>query len=302
MVTNTTSVPDTAQTFLQRAWSTLLSYSPWIDLNRESQDTVLSIDAAPNDCLYRIRRSICGHARIVYVRILSNDFIPQDDRTFGPAILRRLSDLDEWHREWKTLTISASADNLRIDVDIFKPHSLSPEHVHDCYPLYDIADISCQEHMKTRTWRCSAPGAQVYLKLARFQFEIRALEQEVKAYNLLHGSGLAPEFVGYVYEETPDRVVGFITEQVIGRYPNDASDFAACLVALRGLHEKGIVHGDLNKHNIIITEDGPKFIDFEESIVLLDQARNWEQCAQGEEQNLLASLSDQSGKGAPWQQ
>lgn len=306
METNTTSVSATAKAFPQRIWAALWQYFSQAepqDRPSEPQDTVLNVDAAPADCLYRIRRSSHGHTRVVYVHVLSSDFIPVDDRTYGPAIVRRLSDLDEWHQKWKTLTVSGSADALRIDMDKFKPHSLSPEYVHNCYPLHNIEEFPSQSHVKTRIWRCPAPDAdaEVYLKLARFQFETRALEREVKAYHSLRGSGLVPAFVGYIYEETPTRVVGFITEQVIGRHPDDATDSAACLAALRSLHEHGVVHGDVNKYNIIITKDGPKFIDFEESI-LRNEATDWEQRTRREEQSLLAGLSDQSGQGAPWEQ
>ncbi len=269
---------------------------------------MLDIDAAPGDCLYRICRRHGGLARVVYVHVLSADFIAEDDRTYGPAVVRRLSTLADWRREWKTLTISASDKGdatLQISLDTFKPHSISPEYVHGCYPLFDIADFGRHHHIKTRIWRCPAPGgadAQVYVKLARFKFETKALEQEVKAYHMLRGSALAPALVGYVYEETQDRVVGFVTEQVVGHYPRDApTDYAACLAALRSLHEWGLVHGDVNRHNIIMTKDGPRFIDFEAS-GLRSEVRNWKQLIQNEEQSLAASLSDQSGLGAPWQQ
>ncbi|KAM3447062.1 hypothetical protein MY3296_009106 [Beauveria thailandica] len=279
--------------------------------NAEPQDTVLDIDAAPGDCLYRIRRNNRASSRIVYVHVLSTNFIPQDDRTYGPAVVRQLSKLAEWQREWKTLTIiannnpdgAASEATLRISMDDFEPHFMSPECVYDCYPLFDITDFPRQHHIKTRLWRCPAQSedAQVYLKLARFKFEIKALEREVKAYHKLRGSALAPALVGYVYEETHDRVVGFVTEEVIGHCPRDAADYAACSVALHKLHESGLVHGDLNKYNVLITKDGPRFIDFEQSR-LRNEVTNWNQLAQNEVHTLSASLSDESGLGAPWQQ
>ncbi|KAM3501709.1 hypothetical protein MY11210_009300 [Beauveria gryllotalpidicola] len=253
--------------------------------------------------VFSIRRRNCGHSRIVYVHVLSTDFIPEDDRTYGPEVVRRLSKLAEWQREWKTLSISTKDATLRINMDKFEPHSISPEYVYDCYPFFDIVDFPRQHHIKTRLWRCPAPSpdAEVYLKLARFKFEIEALEREVKAYHMLRGYDIAPALVGYVFEETHDRVVGFVTEQVIGHYPRDVTDYTACSAALHKLHAKGLVHGDVNKHNVIITKDGPRFIDFEESR-LRNETTDWKQLAQDEEHNLAASLSDQSGQGAPWQQ
>lgn len=269
----------------------------------EPQDTVLDIDSLPDDSLYRIRRYIDGRATIVYVHVLTAEFFTEDDRTYGPSIIRRLSRLDEWQRpDWKTLTIAMNAaSTVQIGVDAFQPHSMSPVFVYGCYHLFDVLDLKRQHKIKVRTRRClNDGGAEVYLKLARFEFEVRALEREVKVYHMLRGSALAPALVGYVYEDTRDRVVGFITEKLVGQYPESTDDYAACSAALRDLHDKGIVHGDVNKYNIIVTKDGPRFIDFETSM-LRNETPNWDKLAEKERCDLFEGLSDQSGLGAPWE-
>lgn len=61
----------------------------------------------------------------------------------------------------------------------------------------------------------------------------------------------APELLGYVYEETPDRVIGFLCQAIRGGHPL-AADHDKCMDALERLHAKGIYHGDINKFNILI--------------------------------------------------
>ncbi|EGX93718.1 Protein kinase-like domain [Cordyceps militaris CM01] len=264
----------------------------------EAQDAVLDVYAEPGDCLYRIRRGVGHHARVVYVEVFSTEFIPEDERTDGYFILKRLACLDEWRHQWKTLVVATTESGLRVKADAFQPHCVSPDYVYDDYPKFDILKLKCDHNLKVRTWRCEHRGSVTYVKLARFDFEVAALEQEIKTYHLLRGSSLAPAMIGYVYEDTCDRVVGFITEQAVGPYP-EVADHAACAAALHELHEKGIAHGDLNKYNIIMTSNGPKFIDFEASNVR-GEAADWEQLAQKETQEFYGRLSDESGLGAPW--
>ena len=52
------------------------------------QDTVLDIDSLPDDSLYRIRRYIGGRATVVYVHVLTTEFLAEDNRTYGPGIIR----------------------------------------------------------------------------------------------------------------------------------------------------------------------------------------------------------------------
>ncbi|GKZ34884.1 hypothetical protein AbraIFM66950_005281 [Aspergillus brasiliensis] len=106
--------------------------------------------------------------------------------------------------------------------------------------------------------------------------------------------------LGYVFEETPHRVMGCIIEEVNGYRPS-ASDFGACQIALQQLHDLDIVHGDLNKHNMFITDEGVKFIDFEGSYVgPAENEEDWDKRKSTEMQRLMGALLDKSGKGCPW--
>lgn len=131
--------------------------------------------------------------------------------------------------------------------------------------------------------------ATLIVKIARFEWEIPRIEQETRAYQLLEGSGLAPRFLGHVHEN--GRVMGFVLEKLEGR-PASFKDLCICETALKQLHGLGLVHGDVNRYNFLITKEGVKLFDFE--------------CFQGnaspnlmskELENLRAELVEESGRG-----
>ncbi|CZR67234.1 uncharacterized protein PAC_17133 [Phialocephala subalpina] len=107
--------------------------------------------------------------------------------------------------------------------------------------------------------------APVLIKIASFPWDIPSLEREATVYQLLHGSGATPEFLGHVTEG--GRAIGFITEY-IGEVPSiRGRNMQGCLAALRILHQRGIAHGDAHNGNCLIRKDGSSvLIDFELSL------------------------------------
>lgn len=126
-------------------------------------------------------------------------------------------------------------------------------------------------------------------KIARFEWEIPRAEQETRAYQLLEGSGLAPRFLAHVHEN--GRIVGFLLEKTEGRSAS-IQDLSACETALGKLHELGLVHGDVNRYNFLVTEEGVKLLDFER----LRENASPESMSK-ELENLRAELIDESGRG-----
>lgn len=266
-----------------------------------TKDIVLSLDLSPEDCLYRILREDSSRKRIVYVHLKQLDMIPEGSQTYGPDVIRELSKLKEWFSQWETLVIFQSESCVHVDQDTFKPHSLPPQHILGSYPHFNVLDLTVAYSVKTRVYCVIQDGMEYFMKIARFKFELAWLAQEVKAYHALacHHSLLAPKMLGYVYEESHDRVVGFLFEKISGHRPGIA-DLELCEVALRELHELDIIHGDLNRDNIFITNKGVKFIDFEDSYVgQAEDADHWKKLKFDEERNLPEKLSDESGKGRP---
>jgi hypothetical protein len=107
--------------------------------------------------------------------------------------------------------------------------------------------------------------APVLIKIASFPWEIPDLEREATVYRLLHGSGIAPDFLGHVIEG--GRAIGFITEYIQEVPSIREKGMRSCLVSLRKLHERGIAHGDAHDGNCLIRKDGSSvLIDFELSV------------------------------------
>ncbi|KAH9996181.1 alpha-galactosidase A [Xylariaceae sp. FL0662B] len=138
----------------------------------------------------------------------------------------------------------------------------------------------------------TSPPATVIAKIARFEWELPRVEQETRAYQLLEGSGLVPRFLAHVHEN--GRIVGFLLEKVDGRSAL-IEDLSVCEAALGELHKRGLVHGDVNRYNFLVTEDGTgaKLIDFEH---LRENASP--ESMREEMEKLRAELVDESGRGA----
>jgi len=130
----------------------------------------------------------------------------------------------------------------------------------------------------------------VVAKFARFYWEIEYYAAETQAYSWIDGHGIGPGFLGYLTEE--GRIIGFLIEHVVGRHATIA-DLPACKTIVRRLHTLGILHGDLNKHNFLISETaGAVLIDFETATRPEDvQAMN------KEIEGLEGQLLDESGNG-----
>ncbi|KAI0867400.1 alpha-galactosidase A [Hypoxylon argillaceum] len=131
--------------------------------------------------------------------------------------------------------------------------------------------------------------ATMIAKIARFEWELPRIEQETRADQLLKGYGLAPRFLAHVHEN--GRIVGFLLEKIEGRSAS-IQDLSVCEAALRKLHKLGLVHGDVNRYNFLITEEGAKLIDFE----CLRENASPESMSK-ELENLRAELVDESGRG-----
>lgn len=133
------------------------------------------------------------------------------------------------------------------------------------------------------------------LKIAPFQFEVSSLQRELSIYAKLMSSGFAfaPKSLGYVYEEVEDRTIGLLMEDISGRTPG-IGDLEACEKTVRLFHEQGIVHGDLNKYNMLVSNNGVVIFDFGVSTIREDE-ESLE--AQEELRSLAERLLDDSGIG-----
>ena len=162
----------------------------------------------------------------------------------------------------------------------------------DCLKLERIKQLtaSALEAISHSILPITLPSpATVIAKIARFEWGVPRIEQETRAYQLLEGSGLAPRFLGHVYEN--GRIMGFLLEKLVGRSAS-IQDLSVCESALRKLHELGFFHADVNRYNFLITEEGVKLLDFERLEENASPESMWKEL-----ESLRAELVDEPGRG-----
>ncbi|PQE28197.1 alpha-galactosidase A precursor protein [Rutstroemia sp. NJR-2017a WRK4] len=124
--------------------------------------------------------------------------------------------------------------------------------------------LSIGPRLRSNIYEASSPqfSKQIIAKFARFEWEIGYYAAETQVYSWIDGHGIGPEFLGYVTEEG------------------------------RALHGLGIVHGDLNKHNFLISDGRAVLIDFETAKRSEDR-----EAMEKEMKSLESQLLDISGIG-----
>lgn len=266
-------------------------------------DTLLDVDVGSTDGYYRLCREQNGIRKIVYVYISDIDVLPEDSRTSKDELFRDLSRLEEWDSTWDTLRISLEAGIPVCYINDFKPHGIPIGGLLDDQAYFNILDFTVLSHVKSRVRYVKLGSRHYYMKTARFRHEIRYLQQEVQVYDALrrHEFLFAPDFIGYVYEGTKDRVTSFIIDALEGTRAS-IEDLRQCEEALHQLHSLNILHGDLVRDNFLVTRSGVKLIDFEVSSLGPEgDAKDWTQRKQVEFSELEAMLSDESNRGRPWE-
>ncbi|KAK3942998.1 alpha-galactosidase A precursor [Diplogelasinospora grovesii] len=134
----------------------------------------------------------------------------------------------------------------------------------------------------------------VIAKFARFPWEVPQLERETAAYEWIEGHQIGPAFLGHLTEE--GRVIGFIMTNIADGNCRHATpeDYPLCHLALSKLHQLGISHGDINKHNFLIHTGG-------KAVTLIDFDRASRTATpkelEDELNDLQHQLEDTSGRG-----
>lgn len=241
---------------------------------------------------------------MVYVYVKDPSSIPDNARTYGPSLLKHLRGYTGWNQAWTTLTICKDDDgHIQYLPNASPPPGLRPAECPGDHSLYQITQLRTLQLFKQRVSQVQFGATTCVLKIATFAHELPSLKQEVKVFHFLasRGSTLVPKFLGYACEQ--DRIVGFLSEMVVGRFPS-TDDADVCLKGLHQLHSEGVIHGDINKYNIIITADGLKFIDLENAIICSlrrdDDPERLTELKDKEIENLKPALDEKSGLGQPW--
>lgn len=226
-----------------------------------------------------------------FVEYLTIDPGSYDARTmcFGPTLFSALPPLPPG--DWNQGHISINPRDGR-------PHFMGekvqlPQIMHIWHPLkVDHLDLEWGEKLRSNVYEATIPGTvktTVIVEFARFAWEIPLLDAETTAYQWLQGHSIGPEFLGHLVE---GRVIGFILEQIPNFRHATPEDLPLCQQALSKLHQIGIKHGDINKHNFLVHDGKTTLIDFDVATRCNDTKTLTE-----EFERLQQELEDVSGRG-----
>jgi predicted Ser/Thr protein kinase len=213
-----------------------------------------------------------------------------EDMCFGPSLIELLppfppGDWNEGHvtRDTETGTIGFTALKLSNLPGIERSwHSEKIEYLE----LKMGVKLRTNVHEAT----CDRFTSPVIAKFARFEWEIPQLDRETAAYEWIVGHHIGPQFLGHVLEE--GRIIGFVMEHISGARHATPEDLPLCRAVLSNLHQLGIKHGDINKHNFLIHGGTATLIDFDSTSRPTDAGD-----LESELENLREQLEDTSGRG-----
>jgi hypothetical protein len=269
----------------------------------EPTDTLLSVDLSTLDCYYRFRRDFRDFSTVVYVHVQNLAILP-DCQTYGPDVIKSLkTTVKVWNKRWTTLRVFEKDGNIQYKQDDWEPHFVPTAAISNDLPRLNILDLCVNRRLKNRVYQIYHEKRPYILKICPFKFHLEHMIRELRAYNVLRERGctLVATMSAFVYERSEDQVVGFICEELKGDFAKP-DDYEECKRSLQQLHSYGLLHGDLNKFNIIITADGPRFFDLEKSTLDIDGdiSEHEFSCLKEEElEGLNAALCDQDGRGKP---
>jgi hypothetical protein len=192
---------------------------------------------------------------------------PEGDRNFGPTLLSRLLPTFP-DGDWNKARVAEDLGTGQLAFVAMEKVALpGVENVWHPLQLNEL-DFIEGDYLHPGVHIATHPdlnkGGPIVIKIAEWPWEIPANEVETSVYQLIHGKGIGPKFLGHITEGKDGRVVGFALECVKDVRHAGPDDFESCKKALGRLHKLGIKHNDINKHNFLVREGyDTLLIDFE---------------------------------------
>jgi hypothetical protein len=216
---------------------------------------VLSMEADEStESVYRI---LIG-GQVKYIRVDPGTY-DIDTLSFPPHFLDQLPELPVGG--WTHARIFKSSSNISFELSS-RPLAGVRSRWHP--NIIDILSLPSLDLLDIRVQLVTFGSTVAVAKIARFELEIPSTDNETAIYQAIDGHGIGPAFLGHLTEH--GRVMGFLIEQVEGRHAH-IDDLKGVRELTNRLHSLGIVHGDLNRHNFIVSPDGRiTLIDFENAI------------------------------------
>lgn len=156
----------------------------------------------------------------------------------------------------------------------------------------DHLELRMGRKIRSNLYEATCPrfSSTIIAKFARFSWEVPWLEKETVAYKWIEGHQIGPAFLGHLAEE--GRIIGFIMAGIVDFHHATPDDFHLCHLALLKLHQLGIKHGDINKHNFLIHDGKATLVDFDNAL----REANADEL-EAELHGLQDQLRDTSGRG-----
>lgn len=257
---------------------------------KRPQMQVLSVDgdyfgnpAASGSC-YRV---LVDDQYIRYIHV-DPDVYDQDVIEFFPVLLERLPPLPS-PLNWNVTHITKSPTGIISSRSRWEEPREVTELWHS--KLVDILSLNViKQHTDYVSEVIYGSGVAI-AKIARFDWEIKDLQNETLAYFLLQDHEIGPKFLGHLTKGPQGKVIGLLIEKLEGRSAG-IGDLVACRKALKTLHALGFIHGDVNRYNFIITEAGARLIDFEDM-----ESNAAVEAMKKEIDSLEGQLTEETGRG-----
>ncbi|KAI9748212.1 MAG: hypothetical protein M4579_007286 [Chaenotheca gracillima] len=222
----------------------------------------MSVDENEEDSYFRL---LVDGRHFKYISIEANVYAV-DDLVFPPSLLSQLPPLPPG--DWNLGHITKSPTTTTGPQFAWTTRKSFTGIRHTWHPVrVDYLSLSLGRKLMSNVFEATCSSAAisaqspVIAKFARFPWETSNYETETEVYSWIAGRGIGPSFLGHITEE--GRVIGFLMEKVVGRHAG-IEDLEACRIAVKKLHQEGIYHGDLNKHNFLVSSDREIcLIDFE---------------------------------------
>ncbi|KAK2764584.1 hypothetical protein FQN54_009279 [Arachnomyces sp. PD_36] len=230
---------------------------------------------------------------VKYLTIQSGVYTDEDTMCFPRLFVRSLPKLPD--DPWTSLEISRDGSGkLHLQTSNEPLPSAEPWHSN----LVDVLSLPKIKTISSKIYETLYQGQPAIAKIARFPWEMPLLRMETVVYNDLTVLGeedgnlpaIMPPFLGHLVEN--GRVMGMLLGKIEGTYAG-IKDLSICRNIVRRLHDMEIIHGDVNRYNFIVSENG-------ERVVLLDfeNAEQFsEERAREEIECLERELKEESGRG-----
>ncbi|KAF2207768.1 hypothetical protein CERZMDRAFT_88239 [Cercospora zeae-maydis SCOH1-5] len=234
-------------------------------------------------------RFLCDGKYVKYVTVAAGLYTA-DEMCFGPAFVPLLPRFPPG--DWNCGHIMKCPAN-RTPYFASVTNTKLPSIQSVWHPIsVDCLDLTYGNKLRSGVYEATSPqfSQTIVAKFARFPWEIDALEKETEAYQWIDGQDIGPIFLGHLVEE--GRTIGFLMENITDARHASENDLEICRHKLCSLHRLGILHGDVNKYNFLITNSHATLLDFESARKCTNQEE-----LDKELQSLSQQLGDTSGRG-----